>query len=108
MAGIALFATIAVSLLFFGAMTAGLVAAFRLFERDEYSTTGRKKLARGSFGFGAVLSLTAFVSLSTTFVLDVGPVFGVDPLLGGVGAVVIAAIPLTVGLVLAIDEGALE
>lgn len=108
MAGIALFATIAVSLLFFGAMTAGLVAVFRAFERDEYSTTGGKKLARGSFGFGALLSLTALVSLSTTFVLDYGTVFGIDPLMGGVGVVVIAAIPLTVGLVLAIDEDALE
>lgn len=108
MAGTALYATVAVSLLFFGAMTAVLVAVFRRLERDQYSTTGRRKLARGSFGFGALLTLTALVSLSTTFVLDYGTVFGIDPLMAGVGVVVVAAIPLTVGLLLSIDGEALE
>ena len=108
MIGTAVLATVAVSLLVFGAVTAGIVAAFRALERDRYRTTGRRKLARGTFGFGAVLSLTALVSLATTFTLDVGPVLGTDPLMAGVGTVVVAAIPLTVGLALAIDEDALD
>lgn len=103
MIGTAGIATVAVSLLFFGAMTAGLVAVFRALERERYPTTGRKKLARSSFGFGAILSLTTLVSLATTFTLDVETVFGFDAMLAGVGAVVVAAIPLTVGLLLAID-----
>ena len=103
MLGTAGIAAVAVSLLFFGGLTAALFAVFRSFERDEYGTTGRRKLARSSFGFGAVLSLTALVGLATTFVLDVETVLGFDAMLGGVAVVVVAAVPLAVGLLLAMD-----
>ncbi|SFS08494.1 hypothetical protein SAMN05216559_3441 [Halomicrobium zhouii] len=103
MVGTVALGTVAVSLVFFGGFTAVLVAVFRTLERDRYRTTGRRKLARSSFGFGAVASFTTLVALSTTFVLDIRSVFGFDAMLAGVGAVTVAAVPLTLGLVLALD-----
>ncbi|MCU4799115.1 hypothetical protein OB920_01845 [Halobacteria archaeon HArc-gm2] len=103
MAGTVVLVTVAVSLVFFGGLTAVLVAVFRSLERDRYPTTGRRKLVRSSFGFGAVASLSALVALATTFTLDIRTVFGFDAVLAGVGAVIVAAVPLTFGLVLALD-----
>ena len=108
MVGTASLAAVGGSLLFFGGLTAGLVAVFRAVERDAYETTGRRKLARSAFGLGAGSSLLALVGLATTFVLDVESVLGVDPLYAGVGLVVVAAVPLTVGLVLGMDPDAVE
>ena len=104
MVGTTAFAVVAVSLLFFAGLTAALVVVFRSLERDTYQTTGRRKLARSTFGFGAVLSLMGFVGLATSFVLDVETVLGFDSLYVGVGSVVVAALPLCVGIVLGIDS----
>lgn len=104
----AVIATVGGSLVVFGALTALLVAIFRSVERDAYQTTARRKLARSSFGIGAFLWLGAMTGLATSFVVESGPLPGVDPLFPGVGAVVVASIPLAAGLVLAMDGNEFE
>lgn len=97
-------AALAIIGLVFGGLVGGLVLLFRSVTADaEWPSPTRRRIANWTFYPAAGMTWLAFWGLGSSFVVDIDTVAGIDTLLAGVGVIVVAAVPLTVGLMLAFE-----